>query len=211
MGETYTVNWDTTVFLHTGWTARYDGTEAPEGGHAYLKRSVGVEAENFKPEDGWCFGYAPVSRTREGRQSNTVPKANRTLKIQKLGGGWSDTEVDGVTVIWTARHPMNGPVIVGMYDNATVLRFMPPADNDERPFITKARVEHCHLVPSIRRDFQVPQKQRGFPGMAAAWFPGMHKSGPAKDFLPTVAEYLPIVRQYTCQGSLRVSDSATAP
>jgi hypothetical protein len=46
------MNWEKTIFLHVGWTDSYDGTEAPEGGHAYLKTAIGVEAENFKPIDG---------------------------------------------------------------------------------------------------------------------------------------------------------------
>ena len=109
------MNWGKTVFLHTGWTSRYDGTEAPEGGHAYLRNAVGVEAENFKPIDGWCYGYAPVSRTREGRHAVSIPKGHRTLNIDKLGATRRDTEIDDVTVIWTARHSLHGPVIVGLY------------------------------------------------------------------------------------------------
>ncbi len=101
--------------------------------------------------------------------------------------------------MWTARHPFKGPVIVGLYDDATVFRFMPP-DGDERPFIAKAPIDHCHLVPAGRRDFQIPHKQRGFPGTAAAWFPGIHQDGPAKDFLATAGEYLPTIRRYTYQG-----------
>ncbi len=88
------MNWGKTVFLHTGWTSHYDGTEAPEGGHAYLRRSVGVEAENFKPMDGWCYGYAPVSRTSEGRRTASIPKAHRTLKLEKLGAGQLQNELE---------------------------------------------------------------------------------------------------------------------
>ena len=190
------VDWGKTVFLHIGWTSRYDGTEVPEGGHAYLKNAVGVEAENFRPVDGWCYGYAPVTRTREGRRSVTIPKGHRTLNITKLGANQSDSTAHGVTVIWTARHPFRGPVIVGLYDEATVYRFMPMV----RLHIAKARVESCHLVPEGIRDFQVTHKVKGFPGMAAAWFPQEHQEGPAKDMLAAVAGYLPTIRRYTYQG-----------
>lgn len=193
------MNLNRTVFLHTGWTSRYDGTEAPEGGHAYLKKSIGVEAENFKPVDGWCYGYAPVSRTSEGRSAPGIPKANRTLNIEKLGATSHEYELGGITVIWTARHPDRGPVIVGLYDNATVFRYMPP-DEPVRPFIAKARAEDCHLVPVSRRSFDVIQKRKGFPGMAAAWFPGLHADGPAKEMLDDLADYLPTIRQYTHTG-----------
>jgi hypothetical protein len=193
------MNWDKALFLHTGWTSRYDGTEAPEGGHAYLKRSVGVEAENFKPVDGWCYGYAPVGRTSQGRQSAAIPKGQRTLKIEKLGAARTQAKVDGVTIVWTARHPNNGPVIVGLYEEATAFRFM-PADEGDKFFIAKARVENCHLVPEGLRDFEVPHKRQGFPGMAAAWFPGPRQDGLARDFLAAVVQYLPTLRRYTHEG-----------
>lgn len=190
------MNWDKTLFLHTGWTSRYDGSEAPEGGHAYLKTAIGVEAENFKPIDGWCFGYAPVSRIRKGRGEASIPKGHRTLNIDKLGAGRRDDEIDGVTIVWTARHPANGPVIVGLYHNATVFRIMPM----DRLYIAKARVEDCHLVPEGLRDFQITHKQKGFPGMAAAWFPGEHQHGPAKDMLSAAAQYVSTIRRFTHQG-----------
>jgi len=193
------MNWDRTVFLHIGWAEHYDGTEAPTGGHAYLRQAVGVEAENFLPVDGWCYGYAPVSRTSEGRSAPGIPVADRTLRIEKLGAALYDYEVDRVTVIWTARHPERGPVIVGLFDGATVYRYMPP-DEPVRPFIAKARVADCHLVPVSQRTFDITQKQKGFPGMAAAWFPAQHQDGPARDMLVAVAAYLPSVHRYSHTG-----------
>lgn len=195
------MNWNRVVFLHTGWTSRYDGTEAPEGGHAYLKRSVGVEAENFKSIDGWCYGYAPVSRTSKGRAEANTSKAGRTLNISKLGASALAEETAGITIVWTARHPARGPVIVGLYDNAIVFRFMPGLSGGTRPFIAKARDADCHLVPEKRRSFDIIQKREGFPGMAAAWFPGLHADGPAKEMLANVADYLPMVRHYSRFGT----------
>jgi Arc/MetJ-type ribon-helix-helix transcriptional regulator len=195
------VDWRRAVFLHTGWAAYYDGSEAPEGGHAYLQQAVGVEAENFKPVDGWCFGYAPVSRTAEGRKLDVIPEANRTIKIEKLGASKFDQQVDGIMVVWTARHPVRGPVIVGLYDDATVFRFMPGLTDGVRPFIAKARVGNCHLLPEARRTFGIVQKQKGFPGMAAAWFPGLHADGPAKEMLDDVKDYLPSIRRYSYQAA----------
>lgn len=128
-----------------------------------------------------------------------IPKANRTLNIERLGAASYDYELGGVTVIWTARHPDRGPVIVGLYDNATVFRYMPP-DEPVRPFIAKARTEDCHLVPVARRSFDIIQKRKGFPGMAAAWFPGLHAEGPAQAMLADVSAYLPTIRQYTHTG-----------
>lgn len=190
------MNWERVVFLHIGWTERYDGTEAPEGSHRYLKSAVGVEAENFKPVDGWCYGYAPVGRTGESRGLKPIPKAGRTLNISKLGARIRDNEVDGITVIWTATEPGQGPVIVGLYDNATVLRFMPAYIGDERIFIAKARAGDCRVLPAKQRTFTVVRRQRGFPGMAAAWFPGEHQTGAARDFLAATAEYIPTIRKF---------------
>jgi hypothetical protein len=189
------MNWEKILFLHIGWTDQYAGTEAPVGGHAYLKNAVGVEAENFKPFDGWCYGYAPVSRTGAARGMKPIPVAMRTLNISKLGAGLHDNEVDGISVVWTATMPRGEPVIVGLYDNATVFRFMPPYDGKARVFITKARGEDCRLVPTPLRTFAGIRGRKGFPGMAAAWFPGEHQAGPARDFLTAVAEYLPKIRK----------------
>jgi hypothetical protein len=50
------MDWKRVLFLHVDWADRYDGTEAPVGGHAYLQNAVGVEAENFKAVSGWCYG-----------------------------------------------------------------------------------------------------------------------------------------------------------
>ncbi len=194
------LNWKRAVFLHIGWTDHYDGTEVPEGGHAYLRKSVGVESENFKPTVGWCYGYAPVARTSKGRDSVTIPKGHRTLKIDKLGAGWDDAEIGGITVIWTARRPYARPVIVGLYENATVFRFMGSGEL-VRPFIAKARSEDCHLVPPNLRTFEITQKRKGFPGMAAAWFPGLHAGGPARDMLAAVATYLREIRRYDNAGT----------
>ena len=196
-GERPAIEWKKSLFLHTGWTAHYDGSEAPEGGHGYLRHSVGVEAENFKPIDGWCYGYAPVNRTSDGRKLSDIPKASRTLKIEKLGATAGDKEIQGIMIIWTARHPFRGPVIVGLYDDATVYRHMPGVTDEERPFIAKARIENCYLVPESDRTFLVTQKRKGFPGTAAAWFPGLHTYGPAKEMLTAVAEYLPTIRSLT--------------
>ncbi len=92
--------------------------------------------------------------------------------------------------------PHREPVIVGLYDNATVFRFMPPYDGKGRVFITKARAEDCRLVPTLLRTFAIIRGQKGFPGMAAAWFPREHQAGPAQDFLTAVAEYIPTIRKF---------------
>lgn len=187
------MDWEKVIFLHTGWCDRYDGTEAPTGGHAYLQGAVGVESENFKLVDGWCYGYAPVSRTGESRGLRKIPRAGRTLNITKLGASVSQSAISGITVVWTARRPGHGPVLVGLYDNATAYRFMPPL-GEERPFIVKSRAEDCRLLPVADRKFTVVQKKKGFPGMAAAWFPGEHRNGPARTFLTEAAEYIQVIR-----------------
>jgi len=201
--------WRRTLLLHTGWTSRYDGSEAPEGGHRYLHRSVGVESENFRPVDGWCYGYAPVSRAAEGRCSETVPVASRTVKIEKLGARLFDEEVEGITVVWTAKRPGYGPVVVGLFDDAIVSRYMAGLTRDIRPSIARARAGNCHLIPEARRVFQVPHSRKGFPGMGAAWFAGRHADGPAADMLADLADYLPGVRGYTHAGE-RVNAPITA-
>ncbi len=72
------------------------------------------EAFNFKVEsDGCHYGYAPVS-------------GGNRISIERLGDVDQDEDgreyVDGVTVVWTTRHPSGGMVVVGWYKNARVYR-----------------------------------------------------------------------------------------
>jgi len=189
------MDWRRTLFLHTGWARDYDGTEAPEGGHAYLKQDSGVEAANFKPVDGWCYGYAPVSRAGYSRGISPIPKAGRTLNISKLGARPWETEIAGVTVIWTARRPQWGPVVVGLYDDAVVFRNMPPQAEGVPLFIAKARAPDCRLIPVKDRTIEVTRNKKGFPGMAAAWFPGEHEHGPAASMLERIAPGIEEIRK----------------
>ncbi|MDV7341582.1 DUF3883 domain-containing protein [Terasakiella sp. A23] len=72
------------------------------------------EAFNFQVESDNChYGYARISK-------------GDSIHIERLGEVDQDQDgneyVDGVTVIWTAKHPSGGMVVVGWYKNARVYR-----------------------------------------------------------------------------------------
>lgn len=153
-----------------------------------MRTKVGFERFNFKAVDGWCFGYAPVSKAEKGG-TGPIREDGRTLNITKLGASPKANSIIGITVIWTARRPYQKPVIVGVYRDAIVFRQVMRTDS-EQAYITKAAENNCLLIEENQRDLVVPQKQKGFPGQAAAWFPGLHSEGPASSFLIEVESYL---------------------
>lgn len=54
---------------------------------------------------------------------NAGAKADQgQINIDRLGGAGADS-VDGVLVVWTARRPKGGTVVVGWYKDATVYRY----------------------------------------------------------------------------------------
>lgn len=182
------MDWNRALFLHIGWTERYLGDEAPEGGHLYLKDHIGVEAENFLPHDGEMFGYAPVSPLAKRKKGQPIDDGNRSLNLAKLGAA-GQSQVTGITVVWTARRPQAKPVIVGVYNNATVYQFMQLLPSG-RHYITRAKVQDSILIPAKQRFHEVLQKRKGFPGQASAWYPGQHADGEAREFLQDTARYL---------------------
>jgi hypothetical protein len=151
------------LFLHIGWAREYRGAagDPPLGKFGFMTNHPGEatgEARNFQVFEKRCYGYAPV------RQNS--------LNLTRLGGSKDDDHVDGVLVVWTATDPAKGGrYIVGWYRNATVyakMRQHRPAKEPDT--IAEAAAEDCHLVPVDQRDFFIPSREQGFPGIAAAFF-----------------------------------------
>lgn len=152
------------VFFNIGWMDKYDGPGKIQGGGAYVKKhGFGHEILNFKPYNGFMYGFVQV---RTG------------IHIERLGAAKEDGSLDDVLVVWTANDPGGGTYIVGWYDHATVYRSrQSPPDGSNRihridplGYYAKAKLEDCKRLSFDERNFPIPRKQKGGFGQANVWF-----------------------------------------
>lgn len=154
------------VFINVGWQLRYAGPAADDptlGGHGYLREhSMGHEAWNFLPYRGRVYGYVP----REA-----------TVRIERLGATRDASMIDGVTVVWLARHPSTGKtVIVGWYRNAVVHRaadatVLARKGGFSVNYQIDAPADDALLLPMDQRTFEIPtKKEKGCLGQSPVWY-----------------------------------------
>lgn len=165
------------VVLRVGYMERYDGPDTILGGGAYVEEhGVGGEVFNFKPSRGKCYGYA-MSRHFSGVNLSYVD-SSRTWR--------EGDELAGVDVVFIARKPGVGQVVVGWYRNATVFHqqyrarrgAIPGMKEDVRYFLCVASADSVRLIPEAERIFEVPYApngHRGFPGQSNVWYPTAHQ------------------------------------
>lgn len=154
------------LFINVGWQIYYQGPANDDptlGGHGYLREhTMGHEAWNFSAVRGKVYGYIP----RE-----------TTVKVERLGASARDAVLDGVTVVWLARHPSTGcTVIVGWYVNASVHRTSGAISMRRRGGIQVtpqiiADENDAHLLPIDQRTFPIPTKKApGCLGQSPVWY-----------------------------------------
>ena len=133
-----------TIFCNVTWMQRYQDISEQDpihAGGASVKENKDAEKYNFDDwGDGYFYGYFPF-------------KLN--MNIKELGALKNATEVSGITVIWTAKHPRGGKRVVGWYKNATVFREMQVVE-DGCPYRVYAEMKNCRLVPVDERLLKVP-------------------------------------------------------
>lgn len=171
------------IFFNVGWMKRYDGItddDRPQGGGAWVGEHGWDHAMmNFRPVEGWYYGYG---------------ETRGAVNMERLGRDPSTNSLEGVTVVWVSTSPALGPVIVGWYRKATVFR-----DSQQAPekvgrqyngepilYRAKARVEDSFLIPVERRTFSVPRGKGGM-GQANVWYADAPES---MDFKFRVSEYI---------------------
>ncbi|HUV89035.1 MAG TPA: DUF3883 domain-containing protein [Anaerolineae bacterium] len=166
------------IFLNVGWMQKYRGLigtgDTITSGGAYVQEhSYGHEIFNFKPHDGYMYGYVQV----EG-----------SIALERLDASKGDNSIGGVLAIWVARDPQGGTFIVGWYDNATVYRDSqyPPQGsereyNGEKLFYkVKAKENDCRLLPVDERVFSIPRGVKGGMGRANVWYADQPVNAPFK-------------------------------
>lgn len=156
------------LFCNIGWMDDYEGTALIVGGGAYVdEHKEGFEMCNFLPYRGKVYGYVRPSR---GGQ----------IKIERLGAGTDDLSVSNVTVIWTAKRPQVGTVVIGWYKDATVHRkfqeFPPFFPQKKKHHIKGYRIEtleyNAELLPIDERTLDVPKARsvKGGMGQSNVWY-----------------------------------------
>jgi len=156
------------IFFNIGWMERYQGLKNANdritGGGSYVaKKGFGWEIFNYKPFQGYLYGYV------EG------PKFKSRININRLGA--SQDSIDHVLVIWTAKKPSGGVYIVGWYDNAIVYKHYHDApqnskreyaDND-LGFYAMAKKRDGRLLLVKIRKFRIPVGKNG-KGWCNIWY-----------------------------------------
>jgi len=179
------------LVLRVGYMERYDGPDTITSGGAYIaENGVGGEVYNFKPSYGKCYGYA-MSLHFSG------------VNLRFLDGSrkWTlGDELTGVDVVFIARRPGFGQVVVGWYRNATVYhreyrirrgvipgmslvtgRKKATVKDTPRHFLCVATKDNSVLLPKDKRTFEVPYAPagfKGFPGQSNVWYPVQNERRP---------------------------------
>jgi hypothetical protein len=155
------------IFLNVGWMQKYQGLagDSITGGGAHVQQHhEGCEIFNFKPYEGYMYGFVRVAGS---------------INIERLGAPPLDNSIDGVLAIWVAKSPVDGTVIVGWYENATVYRdCQPPPEGSGRErkgrrewgYRIIAKAEDCRLLPVDERVFRIPRGGKGRMGRANLWY-----------------------------------------
>jgi len=181
------------VVLRVGYMERYDGPATITSGGAYIAANgVGGEVFNFKPSRGKCYGYA-MSRHFSGLNLQFIDSNRQWLK---------GDELPGVDVVFIARRPGVGQVVIGWYRNATVFHkqyrvrrgSIPGMNEPMRQFLCVADAASVRLLSEDQRTFDVPSAQtghKGFPGQSNVWYPQLNLQQPGvDDFVRRLAKYI---------------------
>lgn len=181
------------LVLRVGYMERYDGPDTITGGGAYIaKNRIGGEVFNFKASRGNCYGYA-MSRHFAGVN----------LRYLDDSRSWSEgDELTGVDVVFIARRPGIGQVVVGWYRNATVFHqqyrvrrgTIPGINGTARQYLCIADAETVRLLPENERTFNVPYAPagyKGFPGQSNVWYPSQNVDQPnVSKFIFNLTNYI---------------------
>ena len=143
----------TILVCRVAWMPRYQSDEetAVGGGKFVDQGNVPHESLNFLPVGDTYYGF--------------VENGGREIELKNLGGNPGDETVTGVLVVFCAKNPETGELLVtGWYRHATVYRqpTRRPDDNYDRKVSFTAT--SATLVAESERWFPIPQARPGRPG-----------------------------------------------
>lgn len=160
------------VFARIGYMKYYagqqEGDEKPKRGGSYNTSEIGHEVYNFKPAAGYLYGYfQPYSRSETDK-----PIILNLGRIDPTAG--AADFIDDVLVIFVSPSDLDGQVIIGWYDHATVFRQPQKPTRvmlrgDYRYYL-KAKAKDAVLLPEKYRSHHVPRGAGAF-GRAHVVYP----------------------------------------
>ncbi len=177
------------IFCNIAYLRYYDGRVAGEikpktGGRWVQENEDAHEKWNFLNMDGRCYGFV-----------RTIGEEFHIEEFDKKYRHFDET--NNVLVVWCAKHPERGTVVVGWYENATANRFLKemrctPASGIDRYYWFECNAEDAYLLPEDKRIFTIGRAEKdgtgkGF-GQSNVWFA---QSEYAKaNVIPDVLEFI---------------------
>ncbi len=116
--------------------------DIPISGAKYIKENKnGGEIYNFKNVDGKVYAYIPF---------------NNQININNLGAKSEDEFIEGITIVFCARHPSEGLIrVVGWHKNARLYRRL-QKNSKGHIYHSVAKHNDVHPVPYTERVLKIP-------------------------------------------------------
>ena len=180
---------ESVVFFNTGWMTHYAGesdTDPIQGGgkHVDIYHSGG-EMFNFKAHRKKLYGYVQTVRGSE-------------LRLERINASAQDNKLEGITVVWTARHPTEGGTrVIGWYTDATLYRYYQEIDfsrasswnweGREAGYFAVGSGGNAELLPRDARNLHVLRGKGGM-GQSNVWY-AEHSPAFVQEVLDYIASY----------------------
>ncbi len=149
------------LIVRSGWMTYYAGSvpgdEYPVGGGSYNEDYTGYEVCNFLDLGGRVRGW-----------SRAPSKKYRSFNLERIDPAASGDSLDQVLVVFAARHPEGGQVVIGWYNNARVHRYYQKETDKRRSlddeyfgYYFEAATTDAVLLPPAVRALPVPHSSDG--------------------------------------------------
>lgn len=179
------------LMFRVGYMSQYDGVGEIQGGGAHVEQhGEGGEMWNFRVESGRCYGYVMT------KNFSGIDIAR--LDDSKLWG--KNDELVGVDIVFFAKKPSGGQVVVGWYKDATLFHktyrkrrgLKIHGDWDMLDYLCEVDIENAVLLEEAERVFDVPYAPvhgKGYPGHSNVWY-GDAVEQNAKIYLKSLRRYI---------------------
>lgn len=178
------------VFVRVGWMRFYNGSvpgdERPIGGGKYNQDGIGHEIYNFRETDGRLYGYFQP------------PMSSDTVALERINSAAtaSTASLKNVLVIFVARRPEGGQVIVGWQKGAELFRRRvqrSPGKPRGFGYFCSASSDNACLLPAESRHFEIPSGKDGM-GQSNICYPLTSRGAPKN--IPWMSAAVNFVNRY---------------